>query len=42
VLGPSQARPVIATRGVAAVYPIDAVSFLAVLIALYLINPPPV
>jgi predicted MFS family arabinose efflux permease len=42
VLGPSPAGLVIAGWGVAAVYLVDAVSFLAAPIALYLINPPPV
>jgi MFS family permease len=41
VVGPALAGLVIAARGVAAVYAIDAVSFLAVLIALILIHPPP-
>lgn len=42
VLGPSLAGVVIATRGVAAVYLVDAASFLAVLAALFFIRPPAV
>jgi MFS family permease len=42
VVGPSVAGIVIAWGGVAAVYAIDAASFLAVLIALILIHPPPI
>jgi MFS family permease len=41
VIGPGLAGVVIATAGVAAVYLVDAVSFLAVLVALLLIHPPP-
>ncbi|MDQ2744810.1 MAG: MFS transporter, partial [Chloroflexota bacterium] len=40
VIGPSLAGIIIATRGVAAVYLIDVVSFLAVLLVLFLIRPP--
>lgn len=40
IVGPSLAGLVIATRGVAIVYLIDAVSFVAVLIVLFLIHPP--
>jgi MFS family permease len=40
VLGPSLAGVVIAASGVAAVYAINAASFLAVLVALLIINPP--
>lgn len=42
ILGPSLAGLVIATLGVGAVYGIDAISFVAVLIVLILIHPPPV
>jgi MFS family permease len=42
VVGPSLAGLVIAARGVAAVYLIDVLSFLAVIWALLVINPPPV
>ncbi|MGI8967616.1 MAG: MFS transporter [Chloroflexota bacterium] len=40
VVGPSLAGVVIATRGVASVYLLDAVSFLAVLAVLFVIRPP--
>lgn len=42
VVGPALAGLVIASGGVAAVYAIDALSFLAVLLALILIHPPPI
>jgi MFS family permease len=42
VVGPSLAGFVIAAWGVGAVYAIDAVSYLAVVIALLLIHPPPI
>lgn len=42
VLGPTLAGVVIATAGVGAVYAIDAVSYVAVLVALLIIRPPPV
>jgi MFS family permease len=42
VVGPSLAGIVIATGGVGPVYTIDAVSYLAVVTALFLIRPPPV
>lgn len=42
VIGPGLAGIVIATRGVATVYLIDAASFLAVIAALTVIKPPPV
>ncbi len=42
VVGPSMAGVIIATGGVGPVYAVDAVSFLAVLLALFLIHPPPV
>lgn len=42
VIGPGLAGVIIATRGVAAVYLIDAASFLAVIAALSVIKPPPV
>jgi MFS family permease len=42
VVGPALAGLVIASRGVAAVYAVDAASFCAVLVALILIHPPPI
>jgi MFS family permease len=42
VIGPSLAGFVIAAWGVSAVYVIDAISYLAVVIALLMIHPPPV
>ena len=42
VLGPSLAGIVIAAASVGAVYAIDALSFLAIILALLLIHPPPV
>ncbi len=42
VVGPALAGLVIASSGVEMVYAIDAVSFLAVLVALILIHPPPI
>lgn len=42
IVGPSLGGVVIATQGVAAVYLVDAVSFIAVLIVLFLIHPPAV
>lgn len=42
VIGPSAAGVLIAARGVAIVYVLDAASYLAVLAALFYISPPPV
>jgi len=42
VIGPSAAGVLIAARGVAIVYVLDATSYLAVLAALFYISPPPV
>jgi len=42
VIGPSAAGVLIAAGGVAAVYVLDAISYLAVLVALFYISPPPV